>query len=114
MKLLLCGSKNDCTEFINQNERLIKAALIPCDNEEELLIKMKEDSYDSVVVLVDGAEGMEAVITVRRLRPELPVIWFSDDKGFAAQSYRLNTTYFHEKPITPQVLDRAFSCCQLV
>lgn len=113
MKILLCGSQKDCRDVIDQSFQTVHTVAVACDYEEELLRYMTKDQFDFAVILFDGADGMEAVMTVKRQQPDLPVIWFSNDKGFAAQSYRLNTAYFHEKPITPQILDRAFNCCQL-
>lgn len=57
-----------------------------------------------VVVAMDGAEGMEGVIAARTLGRDTPVLWFSDDRGFGVQSYRLGCAYFHEKPISAAVL----------
>ena len=42
-----------------------------------------------IIVAVDGAIGMEGVIASKNIRPDTAVIWFSDDKAFGAQSYRL-------------------------
>lgn len=64
-----------------------------------------------VIVTMDGAAGMEGVIAAKNLLPEVPVIWFSDDNGFGVQSYRLGCAYFHEKPISSEVLLAAIAKC---
>ena len=53
---------------------------------------------DLIIVLADGADGMEGVIAAKNADGDTPVIWLSDDEGFGAQSYRLGCTYFHKKP----------------
>ena len=47
---------------------------------------------------------MESVIATKSLCPKLPIIWFSNDKDFGAQSYRLGTDYFATKPVTNEHL----------
>lgn len=47
-----------------------------------------------LVVLANGAAGMEGVYLARRIMPELPVFWFSDDSQFGMQSHRLDCSYF--------------------
>ena len=64
-----------------------------------------------LVVIADGAKGMECVYRAREHNSELPVFWFSDDKAFAVQSYRFNCAYFAEKPVTADKLDRAIKRC---
>lgn len=64
-----------------------------------------------VVVMMDGADGMEGVMAAKELRGDVPVIWFSDDGGFGAQSYRLGCAYFHEKPVSSRILSAAIAKC---
>ena len=42
---------------------------------------------------------------------DVPVLWFSNDNGFGAQSYRLGCAYFHKKPVSPQILSAAIARC---
>lgn len=65
-----------------------------------------------VIVLADGASGMESVIRSRQRRPSLPVFWFSDDRQFGMQSYRLECAYFSTKPVTPGKLECAVKRCE--
>lgn len=60
-----------------------------------------------ILVVADGAKGMEAVLAAKQIIPCLPVIWFSNDEGFGAQSYRLGCTFFATKPITDQIMASA-------
>lgn len=65
---------------------------------------LREGSPDCVVVMMNGAAGMEGVIAAKNSGNRAPVLWFSDDNCFGAQSYRLGCVYFHTKPLSPQVL----------
>lgn len=66
---------------------------------------------DLIVVLANGANGMEGVIAVKNTDRNKPVIWLSDDEGFGVQSYRLGCTYFHKKPIPIERLRDALIKC---
>ena len=63
------------------------------------------------MIAMDGADGMEGVIAAKSVCKDVPVLWFSDDNGFGAQSYRLGCAYFHKKPVPPQVLSAAIARC---
>ena len=54
---------------------------------------------------------MEGVIAVRRIYPDLPVIWFSNDSGFAPQAYRLHVNYFTLMPINKDKIMTALKKC---
>lgn len=66
---------------------------------------------DGIVIAMDGADGMEGVIAAKAVFRDIPVLWFSDDGDFGAQSYRLGCAYFHKKPISPQILSAAIAKC---
>ena len=67
-----------------------------------------------IVVLADRSEGMDGVYLAKQLRPELPLFWFSDDKGFGMQSHRLGCDYFAVKPFTVEKLCKALRrCCHM-
>ena len=67
-----------------------------------------------VIVLADGAAGMESVYRSRTRQPNLPVFWFSDDREFSMQSYRLDCAYFSTKPVTPEKMVCALRRCDHV
>ena len=69
------------------------------------------DTADLIVVLADGADGMEGFIAAKNAGKNMPVIWLSDEEGFGAQSYRLGCTYFHKKPIPTEKLREALNKC---
>lgn len=64
-----------------------------------------------LVVLANGAEGMECVYRSKERRPCLPVFWFSDDRDFGIQSYRLDCAYFSTKPVTAEKMHHAIRRC---
>ena len=78
---------------------------------DELRFFMVDQQPDLVITLVDGTMGMEVVYLVRKLASDLPVFWFSDDKGFGMQSHRLECDYFSVKPVTREKLQTAFRGC---
>ena len=79
------------------------------DNYDDFLREIQRRAPELVIISTDGANGMEGVIATRELHPEVKIFWFSDDKAFGPQSYRLDCTYFAVKPITEQVLNRALA-----
>ncbi len=86
-------------------DRLHEAKLVGSWDDFE--VSLVEWNPDLAIVLADGAAGMEGVYLVRARRPELPVIWFSDDQDFGMQSHRLECVYFSAKPITSEKMQKA-------
>ena len=82
------------------------------DDLEELEQHLAQWQPTLVVVLANGAKGMECVYRSRERRPNLPVFWFSDDQAFGVQSYRLECAYFSTKPVSTEKLHRAILRCQ--
>lgn len=76
------------------------------------LRKLRNHIYDVVIVMADNAAGMEGVMAVQNVHPETPIIWFSNDENFVAQSYRLGVTYFAVKPINEKIIHLALKRCQ--
>ena len=81
------------------------------DGYDSYLEELNRGEAHMIFVSGDGADGMEAVIAARNLRPNTAVIWFSDDEGFGAPSFRLGCSYFSSGPITEDVLANAISRC---
>ena len=71
------------------------------------LKKLRNHEYDIVFVMADNAAGMEGVIAVQNVHPNTPIVWFSNDKNFVAQSYRLGVSYFSVKPIDEKTVSLA-------
>ena len=79
---------------------------------EAYLAMLRKQEYDLVFVMADSAAGMEGVIALQNVQPDTPVVWFSNDKNFVAQSYRLGVNYFAVKPIDEKILSLALKRCQ--
>ena len=81
--------------------------------QEELIPVLMEECPAAVWILMENAAGMEGVIAVRRIYPELPVVWFSNDRGFAPQAYRLHVDYFALVPLNEDKINTALRKCGL-
>ena len=79
------------------------------DNYDDFLEGLQTHIPHLVIIAKDGASGMEGVIAVKELYPQTNVFWFSDDKAFAPQSYRIGCTYFSVKPITEHSINKAMA-----
>lgn len=73
---------------------------------------LQHDSlWDLLIVAVPGARGMEAVVSARELAPETPLLWCSDDPGFAVASYRLRCSLFLPLPLNREEVASAMARC---
>lgn len=116
MKITLYGTGADRTAFESALAGLRdyfyrEIQIDGCSDYDSFVTHMKESPPELVAVTMDGAAGMEGVIASKSLFAHIPVIWFSDDRGFGVQSYRLDCAYFHEKPVSPQILCAAIAKC---
>ena len=108
--IILYGYPEDCKasgEYLNHYT-------IRCFSEqEELIPALLEECPAAVLVLMEKAAGMEGVIAVRRIYPGLPIVWFSNDSGFAPKAYRLQVNYFALLPINEDKINTALRKCGL-
>ena len=116
MKLILYGSKADKAAFTEMLAAVPELCyrhirIEDYSNRDSFLKGLSGSPPDSVVVAMNGADGMEGVIAAKTLCRDIPVLWFSDDGGFGAQSYRLGCAYFHKKPLSPEILSAALAKC---
>ncbi len=116
MRIMLYGTSEECKRIREMCETQTFLAFrnveyIEKNDYESYVRALAEKDITGVLVLADGANGMEGVIASKEMRSQVPVAWFSDDVGFGCQSYRLNAAYFHSKPITPELLDIALNRC---
>ena len=94
-------------------------------NENQLAQALRRSRYHGVVIAMTGAKGLEAAIQAKRLAPETPLVWWSDDENFALIAYHLRIPAFlpadcsdrelYEaiKPITKWRCERANCAMQL-
>lgn len=117
MNVLIYGNATD-KELLIQHMKsqacmaFRKIDYLQTDDYDHFLDLLSSRDYEMVFVMMDNAVGMEGVIVVQNLHPNIPVIWFSNDKNFVAQSYRLGVTYFSVKPIKEQMIRLALQRCQ--
>ena len=94
--IILYGYPLECEAF----RQYLKEYTISCLSEQdELISSLMKKSPAAVFVIMEKAAGMEGVFAIRKIYPEIPVAWFSNDSGFAAQAYRLNVDYFTLMPV---------------
>lgn len=115
MKILHYGTEQDYLAISEAMENLPLYAdqikYSQYDEYEDFLYALTNHHYNVVIVTADNAVGMEGVIAVKNYRPDLPLVWFSNDSEFGLQSYRLGCTYFGVRPITADKLERAIGRC---
>ena len=78
---------------------------------EEVYAQIVDSNPTLVIVLADGANGLECVFQSKKYDRGMTVFWFSDDPNFSLQSHRLECAYFAQKPLTAEKLNKAFSRC---
>ena len=116
MRLILYGTEADKETFLGALSALPQQcyrSICIADYAEYdgFVTALSQNLPDCIVIAMDGADGMEGVIAAKSVCKDVPVLWFSDDNGFGVQSYRLDCTYFHKKPVSPQVLSAAIARC---
>lgn len=100
-ELLIQHMKSEaCTAF-----RLLKYS--HAEDYDSYLKLLRLNTYDLIFVMADNAAGMEGVIAAQNVQPESNIIWFTNDKNFVAQSYRLGVAYFAVKPIDEKTVSMA-------
>ena len=117
LNIVIYGQEKECEEALSllkkSNQNFDYATSFTNDNDElQQLLALGKTKL--VIVLADGADGMEAVYTAKGYEPNLIVFWFSNDVRFAMQSHRLECAYFSVKPLTAEKLAKAFYHCKYI
>ena len=89
----------------NQHNFITKSDL------DEFRVKMIDWQPTLVIIISNGAMGMEAAYITRKNNLDVPLLWFSDDIDFGMESHRLNCDYFSVKPITEEKISKALNRC---
>lgn len=108
MCIAVYGTAANCAE-IQSYLRNIQIAYF--DSTEELIPALFDNVFAAAIVAMGNAAGMEAVIALRKANRRLPVAWFSNDRNFAAQAYRLDIEYFTALPLSADKLGQALKRC---
>lgn len=69
----------------------------------------RDGPYDAVVVMEDGARGMNFCMSIRGYSRDVPLLWISDQAEFEPQSRRMQVDDFWVKPVTEYQLREAVS-----
>ena len=59
----------------------------------------RDGPYDAVVVMEDGARGMNFCMSIRGYSKDVPLLWISDQAEFEPQSRRMQADTFLESPL---------------
>lgn len=118
MRVLHYGTKQDYLTVTELMDRLpFYAAQIEeysqKEDYEDFLAALFSHFYQVILVTAENTAGKDGVLAARKYGPDLPVIWFSNNREFALQSYQLDCTYFGIKPVTEEKLERAFWRCSI-
>ncbi|MBR3811700.1 MAG: hypothetical protein IKJ16_05145 [Agathobacter sp.] len=117
MKVLIYGVDSDKALISNHMKKQPDMAFrliqyTQTEDYDSFLELMEKSEYEIIIVMMDNAAGMEGARAAKELKPHTPVLWFSNDKNFVAQSYRLGVTYFSVKPIEERIIGLALQRCQ--
>lgn len=108
--IILYGYPGECKVF----EQYLENYKVQYFTEQEaLILALMEKCPAAVWVIKENAAGMEGVIAVRRIYPDISVAWFSNDSGFAPQAYRLYVDYFALMPADEEKINTALKKCGL-
>ena len=69
----------------------------------------RDGAYDVVVVMEDGARGMNFCMSIREYSQTIPLLWVSDQAEFEPQSSRMRVDSFLVKPVTEYQLQQTVS-----
>ena len=114
MKVFLYGTSEECKQLEEYLEQYGEFQCMQCDSSQKVIDEITRFSPRCAIVIMDGAEGMEVSGLIRRLYPELPLLWFSNDPIFGVQSYRINVTYFSVKEQLKEKLSFALKKAELI
>lgn len=90
---------------------LIQSSGIPVrtgiyENGEAFLAEYHPGLYDLILmdIYLDGISGVDTILAVRSMDPEIPVAFITASKDHALEGYRLNVARYIEKPVTGQAV----------
>lgn len=118
MRAVLFGTEQEYAELMETIRALpaFREKGINClhlNDYDDLRYELVKEPYDLIIVTADGATGMEACIGARKICPDTSLFWFSNDRAFGPQSFRLDCTYFATKPVSKERLMSAFARCRM-
>ena len=113
MKIALCTELRNMEWFESRLRSLFdgdgQLAIDELWNENQLAQALRRSRYHAVVIAMTGARGLEAAIQAKRLAPEVPLVWWSDDENFALIAYHLRISAFLSADCSDQELYEAMA-----
>ncbi|MBS6773335.1 MAG: hypothetical protein KH240_12350 [Faecalibacterium prausnitzii] len=113
MKIALCTELRNVEWFESRLRFLFdgdgQLAIDELWNENQLAQALRRSRYHAVVIAMTGAKGLEAAIQAKRLAPETPLVWWSDDENFALIAYQLHIPAFLSIDCSDQELYEAMA-----
>ena len=118
MNAILFGTEQEYKELMDAIRVLpgLQERSLEClhlEDYDDFRHELAKRSFNLIIVTADGATGMEACIGARKICPDTAMFWFSNDRAFGPQSFRLDCTYFATKPVSGNRLMRAFEKWQI-
>jgi hypothetical protein len=111
MKIALCTELRNAEWFESRLRSLFagdgQLVIDELWNEKQLSQALRRSRYHAVVIAMTGARGLEAAIQAKQLAPEIPLVWWSDDKNFALIAYHLRIPAFLSADCSDQELYEA-------
>ena len=96
MIALICDTQErEWTAFLS---RWREVRLFPDGVEPAYYLRLG-NSLDMALVAMDGARGMNWARKVKSEKPDLPVVWISEQAEFEPQSRRIRMDGFFSKPV---------------
>ena len=72
---------------------------------------VKGNPYLIIVVAQSGPEGKETVRLAKETNPKARLIWFAEEKKYAADAFAIHISHFAQLPIDRGKLDTALKSC---
>ena len=98
MKIALCTELRNAEWFESRLRSLFAGdgqfVIDELWNEKQLSQALRRSRYHAVVIAMTGAKGLEAAIQAKRLAPEVPHVWWSDEESFALIENQLRIPAF--------------------
>ncbi len=82
------------------------------DNYDDFIVGLPSDNCRAVIIARKGADGMESARNAKLIRPDIPLVWFSDDHGFGVESFRIGCAYFSADTLCEERLYTALERCE--
>jgi len=108
-----------CAEFLEEDvwESCLRTAAFPykleiteCNSAGAFLPVLELKQFDLLVVVLNGAAGLEAVRKIRGKSPVTPLLWITDE-DYSIFGYQYHVTSFLPRPVGDKELREAVMRC---